>query len=261
MIKMHFLKKITESPILKDPAVEHLDVHRHFYRYSKGEFIGPALKLTKTNTRITLKGSHEYEDVILEAVANTISQDEFEIKGVLISGSDVSNLITDLGFNWTMKKSSGKTKNYKASVLGKTTRDTFLESIEAFRKTSYYLISFNISPTCKVTTKKNIPQPSKKKVEEDDINKRIQFCTGIMNNTEQNLKKTLDLVLSDFKSELPEKWKNIIISNNYKISGIELPDDIDNWGLKRILAIRKAKLFRSVDIDGEIIEKQYNIVV
>ena len=51
---MHFLKKITESPILEDPAKKHLDVHRHFYRYSKGEFIGPAIKISKTSSRITI---------------------------------------------------------------------------------------------------------------------------------------------------------------------------------------------------------------
>ena len=50
---MHFLKKIIETPILKDPAVDHIDVHRHFYRYSKGEFIGPALKISKSKARIT----------------------------------------------------------------------------------------------------------------------------------------------------------------------------------------------------------------
>ena len=75
------------------------------------------------------------------------------------------------------------------------------------------------------------------------------------------LKRTLDFILPDFKSEIPGKWKNIIVSNNYKINDIELPENVDNWGLKRILAIRKAKLFRSLDVDGEIIEKQYNIVV
>ena len=49
---MHFLKKLIESPILKDPAIKHRSIHRHFYRYSKGKFLGPALKLIKTNTRI-----------------------------------------------------------------------------------------------------------------------------------------------------------------------------------------------------------------
>jgi hypothetical protein len=258
---MHFLKKIIESPILEDPAKQHIDVHRHFYKYSKGEFIGPALKITKTNTRITLKGTHEYEDLILESVVNTLSEEEVQIKGILISGNDISDLITSLGFDWMLKKSTSQTQNYKAKILSTTDKETLLESIEAFRKTSYYLISFNVSPTCKVTTKNRIPQPSQKKVEEDDVSKRIQFCTGVLNNTENNLRTVLDLVLSDFKAELPEKWKTITITNNYRITDIILPEDVDNWGLKRILAIRKGKLIRSLDIDQEIIEKQYNFVV
>ena len=160
---MHFLKKLTESPILKDPAKQHIDVHRHFYRYSKGVFIGPALKITKSKARMTLKGSHEYEDLILEVVANTISEDEIEMKGTLISGSDISDLIMNLGFDWNLKKSTGKKKNFKANIMSITDQRTLLESIEVFRKTSYYLISFNLNPTCKVTTKKRFLNHLKKK--------------------------------------------------------------------------------------------------
>jgi hypothetical protein len=123
------------------------------------------------------------------------------------------------------------------------------------------LISFYLNPTCKVTTKKNIPQPSKKKVEEDDLNKRIGFCTGIIINSEKNLSMVKKLTLHDFVSEIPQKWKKIIIKNNYKITDIVLPDHVDNWGLKRILAIRKGKLFRSIDIDGDVFEKQYSFSV
>lgn len=255
---MHFLKKLIKSPNLEDPARKHIDIHRHFYRYSKGEFIGPALKITKSNTRLTLRGSHEYEDLILEAVANTLSENEVEIKGTLISGSDISDVITNLGFDWNLKKSSGETKNFKVNILSNTFRETLLESIEAFRSTSYYLISFIVSPTCKVTTKKNIPQPSKKKVEEDDVNKRIKFSIGVLNTNDQNINMILDLALFDFKSDLPDKWKSIIIKNNYKITDIILPDHVENWGLKRILATRKGKLNRSIEVDGEIIEKQYS---
>jgi len=257
---MHFLKKLVESPSLEDPAKQHLDVHRHFYRYSKGEFIGPAIKITKTNTRMNLKGTHEYEDLILEIVANTLSEEEVEIKGRLISGSDTSEIISDLGFNWNLKKSTSQTKNYKTDILSKTNKEKLLKSVEAFRKTSYFLVSFNLNPTCKVTTKKNIPQPSKKKVEEDDVDKRIQFCSGIINNNESNLNLVLNLALPDFKSDLNRKWKSIILKNNYKINEIILPEDVDNWGLKRILAKRKGRLFRSIEVDGDFIEKQYSFI-
>ncbi|MFW9987161.1 MAG: hypothetical protein ACFFC3_00735 [Candidatus Odinarchaeota archaeon] len=260
---MHFLKFIVNTPILDDPAQKHKNIHRHFYRYSKGDFIGPALKISQTKTKLTLKGSHEYEDLILEIVTNGISspKEAFEIKGKLISGSDISEIINELGFNWNLKKSTGQTKNYNVDIIDKSNKNILLESIEAFRESSYFLISFNINPNCKVTTKKKIPQPSKKKVEEDDVNKRIQFCTGYINNTEKNYNYIIENALSDFQSELPTKWKSLTIFNNYKISEIKLPKNINNSILLRVLAIRKGKLIRTLNIDGEIIEKQYSIVV
>ncbi|MHA2430762.1 MAG: hypothetical protein ACXACC_06990 [Promethearchaeota archaeon] len=260
---MHFLKQLIELPILSDPAKNYMNVHRHFYRYSRGSFIGPALKISKTSAKITLKGSHEYEDLILELVTQSISNlnQDIEIKGKLVTGSDISELLSNLGLNWDLKRSSGQTKNYTTEINDKIKKKSLLEIIEAFRKNCYFLISFNINPNCKVTTKKKIPQPSKKKVGEDEVNKRIQFSTGYINNTNQNLNAVIDQTLPDFKSELPEKWKAIIISNNYKIKEIELPKDIKDSRLIRIMAIRSGKLIRSVEIDDEIIEKQYNIVV
>ncbi|MFX1501134.1 MAG: hypothetical protein ACFFDH_09255, partial [Promethearchaeota archaeon] len=170
-------------------------------------------------------------------------------------------LITNLGFRWDLKKSTGQTKNYKAEIIDTTNKDKLLQSIDILRENTYFLISFNLNPNCKVTTKKNIPQPSKKKIEDDDVNKRIQFCTGFINNTERNLKNTLNVVLPDFEVELPKNWKNLTIFNNYKITDIVIPKNVTNSKLLRTMAIRKGKLFRTLDVDGELIEKQYSIVV
>ncbi len=260
---MHFLSRLIENPILEDPAKNHMNIHRHFYRYSKGDFIGPAIKIVKTKAKITLKGTHEYEDLITEIIAKTISdpQKSFEVKGKLITGMDLSETITDLGLNWILKKSTGKTKNYKADIDDQINKKQLLQTINAFRENSYLLLSFIISPTIKVTTKKNIPQPSKKKAEDDDLGKRIQFCTGIISNTDANLKMVLDSVASDFKTDIPNNWKTIILLNNYNITEIVIPKDIKDSRLLRIMAIRKGKMFRSINIDGELIEKQISIFV
>ncbi len=258
---MHFIKKVIETPILEEPANNHKDIHRHFNRYSRGIFIGPSIKIIKTKAKLTLKGSHEYEDLILEIVIRTMLEKEVDVKGVLISGEDISETITNLGLDWSLQKSKGKTINYKVKIEDVIKKTTLLESIETFRENSYLLLSFNLNPTCKITTKTLIPQPSKKKVEDDKVNNRIQFCTGVISNTSKNLELISDLVLSDFKSELPEQWKSIIVFNNYKIMEIELPKDTKNTRLLRIMAIRKGKIIRSVNIDGELIEKQYSIVV
>ncbi|MFX1388794.1 MAG: hypothetical protein ACFE9Z_01870 [Promethearchaeota archaeon] len=260
---MHFLKLLVETPILEDPSKNYKNVHRHFYRYSRGDFIGPAMKISQTKSKITLKGSHEYEDLILELVSKSISNpnQKFEIKGRLITGGDISGIINKLGFNWDLKESTGKTKNFKAEIIDSVTKESLLKSIETLRENSYFLISFNLNPNCKVTTKKNIPQPSKKKVEDDDVSKRIQFCTGYLNNTESNLNSILENVLPDFRSNIPKNWKSITIFNNYKITDIEIPKNVKDSRLLRILAIRKGKLLRTLDIDDEIVENQYSIVV
>jgi len=260
---MHFLSRLIENPILEDPAKNHMNIHRHFYRYSKGDFIGPAIKITKTKAKITLKGTHEYEDLILEIIAKTISdpQQSFEVKGKLITGMDLSETITDLGLNWILKKSTGKTKNYKADIVDQINKNQLLQAIKIFRENSYLLLSFIINTTIKVTTKKNIPQPSKKKTEDDDVSKRIQFCTGTISNTDANIKMVLDLVASDFKTDVPENWKTIILLNNYNITEIVIPKDIKESRLLRIMAIRKGKMYRSININGELIEKQYSIYV
>jgi len=260
---MHFLKKIIESSILDEPAQNHMDVHRHFYRYSKGVFIGPALKISRTSTKITLKGSHEYEDLIEELVVKSISDTnkEFEIKGILVSGTDLSSTIEKLGYDWELKKSTGQTKNYKASFLSKSSKEQLIKAISTFRNNSYFLISFNINANCKITTKKSIPQPSKKKVEDDDINQRIQFCNGILSNDENNIKRIIEEVLPDFKTDLSKNWKSITIMNNYKITDIVLPKNVEDSRLLRIMAIRKGKLIRSLEFDSNTLEKQYSFVV
>lgn len=260
---MHFISELIETPKLDDPAKEHMNIHRHFYRYSKGDFLGPALKITKTKGKITLKGTHEYEDLILELVVQSLSksQADFEIKGKLITGKDLQDTLSNLGLTWDLKRSTGKTKNYKADILDQINKSLLLQAIDVLRENSYLLLSFIISPNCKVTTKKNIPQPSKKKVEDDDVSKRLQFCTGVLSNTDANLKMVLDLAAPDFISDIPKNWKSLIVFNNYVIKEIELPKNIKESFLLRIMAVRKGNMFRSIDVNGELIEKQYSIVV
>ncbi|MHA2289056.1 MAG: hypothetical protein ACXABG_09735 [Promethearchaeota archaeon] len=260
---MHFISKLIETPELDDPAKNHMNIHRHFYRYSKGDFIGPALKVSKTSGKITLKGAHEYEDLILELVVKSLSntQPDFEIKGKLITGRDIHDTLSNLGLSWVLKKSTGQTENYKADIVDQINRNLLLQAIEVLREHSYLLLSFNINPNCKVTTKKNVPQPSRKKPEEDDVSKRVQFCTGMLSNTDANLKMVLDQTLPDFKSDIPKNWKSFIVFNNYNIKEIEIPKNITDSRLLRIMAIRKGKMFRSINIDGEMIEKQYSITV
>ena len=83
----------------------------------------------------------------------------------------------------------------------------------------------------------------------------------MLNKTDANLEMLINLAAPDFKSELPNNWKSLTLLNNYTINQIELPTNVKDSLLLRIMAIRKGKMIRSVEIDGDLIEKQYSIVV
>ncbi|TFF88827.1 MAG: hypothetical protein EU550_00515 [Promethearchaeota archaeon] len=262
---MHFIKKLMENPELENPPEDHMDVHRHFYRYSRGEFIGPAFQIWRTSTKLSLKGSFEYEDLIQEFVLKNSNKDEVKADVILITGKDISDKIKELGLDWDLSESTGKTKNFKAKETSVIERDKLIKAIEVIRKDGYLLLNFNLGSKCKVQTKKRIPQPSKKKPIDDDINSRIQFCKGYLDNDETTVQMALKEFVPDFKEDLPEDWSKISVTNNYKINEIEIPKKVKGTGnsrLLRIMAIRKGKLIRTADIDGdEVIEKQYSIVV
>ena len=94
------------------------------------------------------------------------------------------------------------------------------------------------------------------------MSKRIKFCSGVINNTDSNINLIFDLVLPDFKSKIPEKWKKLSLTNNYRITDVEIPKNIKNSMLMRIMAIRKGKMLRSLELDNEnLVENQYNIIV
>jgi hypothetical protein len=259
---MHFLKKLINNSDLKNPAKEHMDIHRHFYRYSRGEFIGPAFYVWRTSTRIRLKGSYEYEDLVQEMVAKTLpAGEEVEIEGAVYSAKDLTDLLQKIGFDWDMHESSGKAKHHKVKFNDKAEKQKILDAIEGLRDSSYFLLSFKADKLCKIDTNKRLPQPSKKKPAQDDVKKRLRFCNGVIDNTDKNAEMVIDMALPDFKDELPEDWSKITLTNTYEINKIKIPKDVESSRMMRIMAIREGVLKRNADVDGEVIQKDYNIRV
>ncbi|MHA1723566.1 MAG: hypothetical protein ACTSYC_07185 [Promethearchaeota archaeon] len=258
---MHFLEQIIRTPQLEEPAKNHINIHRHFYRYSRGKFSGPALKIVQTSSKITLKGSFDYEDLIQELVVSSIPAESIKITGVLYTGQDINPLLKELGLNWTLKKSTGKAENYKAEISDELEKQKLLEIIEALRVHGYLLLSFKHDTNHRATTKKRLPQPSRKQPMEENVNSKVDFCTGVLANTKESMEIIIKAALSDFASDLPEKWKTILLSNNYSITEIEIPKNVKDSKLLRIMAIRKGILERILEVDGTTLEKQYSIIV
>ncbi|TXT53237.1 MAG: hypothetical protein BAJALOKI1v1_2580003 [Promethearchaeota archaeon] len=258
---MHFLTKVIENSKLENPAEEHMDVHRHFNRYSRGSFSGPSLKMRAYSTKIVLKGSLEYEDIIQEIVVKTISEESIEVNGKVSSTQDISSTLDKLNLDWNLEETTGKTKKYKAEFKETISKDKLLEAIEAFREHSYLMLSFDKGKYTKVSTKKRLPRPSKKNPVEEDIDKKVSFCSGYVVNTQANMNLIISKLLPDFRSEIPKEWNQLILNNYYKIDAIEIPKNIKDSRLLRIMAIRKGKLIRSMEVDDITNEKQYTLSV
>ncbi|TFG00421.1 MAG: hypothetical protein EU541_02290 [Promethearchaeota archaeon] len=258
---MHFIKQIIENENFEEPAKEHMDVHKHFYRYSKGEFSGPAIKMKKYSTKITLKGSFEYEDAIQELVTMTAPNSIIDVEGKVVTGRDISDLLKDLNLDWKLEKKTGKAKGYKIKFSDSLKKEKIMEIIETLREHCYLMLNFKIDKYCQVKTDEKLPKPSKKNPIEDDINKRVSFSRGYVETNQNNLELIYDHLLPDFKSELPDDWTDLILTNTYKINDIEIPKDVKNSRMMRIMAIRKGTLVREVECDNQTFTKEYSLYV
>lgn len=223
-------------------------------------FNGPSFKIWSTSDKIRIYASFEYEDLAQELVARSLPDEEpIQIRGTLISRRDVSDVVTSLGLDWEVVESSGKSKNYKAKFDDTVTKSNLLEAIEAFRGNSYFLVSFHANG--EISCKKKVPRPSKSSSGDED-GKSMNFCKGWLPNNTRNLNMVLDAVIPDFINDLPRDWNKVTLDNRYKITAIELPDDRPSSSLVlRLMAVRKGKWYRSLDVDGYIIEKQRDIRV
>jgi hypothetical protein len=258
---MHFLKEIIKNPILENPAKDHMNIHRHFVKYSRGEFTGPGIKLKKYSTKIVLKGSLEYEDIVQEIVTRTVSKEYIAVEGKIIARRDITDTLNDLDLDWQVKENTGKSKGFKTKFSETLSKEKLLEIIQELRKDCYLILNFKIDKYCQIKTDEKLPKPSKKNPIEDDIDKRVSFSRGYVKTNKQNLDLVYEHILPDFKSELPDDWTDIILTNTYQINDIEIPKDAKNSRMMRINAIRKGKLVRTVKIDEKIIKKKYSIKV
>jgi len=266
---MHFITELVNNPIPNDPIKECPHVHRHFTRYSKGYFDGPAMKIRVTKSSITINGSFEFEDFLLEIASKTINQlgytEEFIVNGSIIAPGDFTPHLQKIGLNWTAVKSKGQTKNYKCVIKPaekKMIDGTKLAKLtETLTKIAYVLFTFKAGPSGQVSMKtaKNPPRPKQSNgkansEEKDQLAARLKFATLKIPYSQEILDYIISEIFKDFKDEIPSSFKNIIIKNHYEITDLILPDrsKVKNSSLIRKLTLRKGILTRQCLIDSKI---------
>lgn len=261
-MKQHYLTELYKNPKLKDPVANAPEVHKHFTRYSKGEFDAPVIKIRLTANKINFSCSYEYEDIALKLALKNITSDLVTVKGSITSGVDFTSLIMKLGFSkeWLPAKSTGKTQNY----VSKITTPVDIEKAkleELFEKGIVHMsFLFDIDDTeVKLKTKIKPPRPSSKSPEKSPVGKKLKFCSLKIGNTPENIAWLIDEAFPDFKDEIPEKFKSILLENSYEITDLEFPPRDKKISSRqfRLNTLRIGKMKRILTVDEEIISKSF----
>ncbi|MHA1340714.1 MAG: hypothetical protein ACTSRZ_11345 [Promethearchaeota archaeon] len=261
---MHFIRDLIENNMDSAPLKNLPHVHRHFTRYSKGEFNGPAIKIKISSAYISINATFEYEYLLAWLIAKMLPNDTppFKITGNIIAARDFTEKLNSIGLNWTVKKSTGQTKNYKCVIKSEynihINKEQLLNLVETLNKSCYILLSFKArdKPQYSLKTAKNPPRPKTKGGNSDldqneDIQKLLKFCSAKLPNTKDALNILIDELIPDFKNEITKTPKTLEVYNFYNIKNLILPkENIKNSNLLRLMALRQGILNRTIKIDG-----------
>lgn len=232
---MHFIKDL-----FQDNQTEHL--HNKFIRYSRGEFVGPLLKVKFAKANVKVYASFHFVDELLQLVADKLGDKQVHIKGTLLWNKDLGPELEELGIKFL--------KVAKARGIFKYTldNDTVLQNFVKVMNKYHLLINVK-EDGLSYTTKSSFPKPNK------------EFGPDFCKLTLPSDMK--DLIIDEFCFDLenPEKVKAIEISHKIKIDDIVLPEGETDFEVARRQAKRVGSIERVLTVDGteNLSQKEFKV--
>ena len=219
---MHYIKDIFEGK-----KTDH--AHNKFVRYSKGNFIGPLLKIKIQKAGIKLAASFHFVDELLELAAEVLGDKIVHIKGTLIWNKDLSDELERLGIKYIkVSKSRGI---FKYSLDNDVNLKEFINSFN-----NYFILITVKTDGFSLVTKSAFPKPNKEF--------GADFCKVIFPIEMKNE------ILSEFAFDIDDttKIKDIEIKHEIDIDEIIVPET-DDFEKARRLATRKGEVRRKIYIN------------
>ncbi len=130
------------------------------------------IRIKFQKTKLVIGAGFEYEDVLTLLVAKTLPEsfnDEFKVDGKIISGSNFTEVLQDLGLDLTAtekkEKDTKRVQNYVCNINSKSpvlmTRKMLIELVEKLHSTCYLLLNFTIY-LCSECSSHMVMNPTKK---------------------------------------------------------------------------------------------------
>lgn len=217
---MHYIKDIVENNV-----TEH--AHNKFLRYSKGNFVGPLMKIKFGKSDVKVYGSFHFVDELLILVAEYLGSKVVHVKGSLVWNSDLTPELAKLGIMYSkVTKSRGI---FKYVLENDVNIKDFVEYM------GKYNVLVSIKDDVSLVTKSSFPKPNKEFTND--------FCKAVFPAS------FAKRILEEFAFETKELPKEVVIEHRILIDDIELPD-VESFEEARRLAKRKGTLIRKVIVDG-----------
>lgn len=220
---MHYVKDIFE----KNPT-QH--AHDKFVRYSRGEFVGPLLKIKFGKDAVKIFASFHFVDELLMLVAKCLGNKVVHIDGSLVWNRDLTEDLLKLGIKYSkVTKSRGI---FKYTLENDVKIQDFVDEMS-----SYNLLVSIKEETVSLVTKTAFPKPNKEF--------GADFCKASFPAS------FADVIREEFLFDIKDKVsKEAEIKHHITVSDLKLPE-IDNFEEARRLAKRIGKITRDVKIDGK----------
>jgi len=222
--KMNFIRKIFED------KADDL-VHEKFKRFGKGEYTRALLSLKKSK-KLLVKSSYEFTNDLVKLIIENAKGD-IAVSGLIISTKDV-----DLDIEYEKTK---RGKLHKYNIKKQSITKEKLNGLYNEFKFDHLLLNLK-ADNCSLKCKTSLPKPG------SDV--KGNFCSASFNDVN---------IAKDFAFDVPD-FKNLDIKHIYKIEEL-ITGKEKNFEEMRINAKRKGKILRIMDIDGEHIEKDHDLLV
>ncbi len=231
----NFIKKIF------DGKIDEL-AHLQFQKFSRGEFRERAgISARNSKGKYTLSTGSEFANGLVREMAEKLGNEKTRVTGAVISTADLNGKI-----DFKTKKQFQGVKNY--GIEKEMSGDEISTLLDEFPKT-FFALSFKTSDS-ELKIKPKAPMSGKPKTpKEGEERKKPDFCKLI--TTDKNLAES-------FVFEKPG-FKSADIMHNYIIEEIVVPDELKkekNFAIVREKSMRKGRIVRRSNIDGEMFKKE-----
>ncbi len=225
---MNFIKKIVEDKV--DEAT-----HKKLARYGKGEYDRGLLLIKRTKKNLKIKGSFDWANDFFGIIANSLDGDAM-VKGKIIASRDFKSELDGID----IKNFSKRGKLYTAEIDTNLTADQMRSLFEKFDK-DFLLLNVK-AENFDLKVKSSLPKPGGK-IKDDFCSVTLPF-------------EALDEFAFDFDPDFSEAK----IVNKFIITELIVPKEYENdFAMARLMARRKGKLIRKIEVDGKKIEKEYSM--